>query len=347
MSATFQPHRLLIGGHLQTLATTWTRPPNIPYAAVQHCVLLEDGDQIILHDDSPAQWRVGDPIVILLHGLCGCHNAPYMIRLAHKFGQCNVRVFRMDMRGCGAGRDLARGLPHSGRSSDLLAAISHVAKLAVDSPIWPIGISMGGNIVLKMLGEIDRGVLLPDFPAGTIARAAAVAPPIDPARCCRNMSRWLMRPYGHYFIRKLRSRVPLLVRERDDWKAIKWTPKPRTLWDFDDLVTAPLSGFQGVEDYYAQAASAPLVSAIAVPTLVLASQDDPIIPIACLRDAQWSPAVDFCTTRRGGHVGFIGHQKLSTGDRHWMDSKLLDWFGMSPCNESQSKVRRTLVQCSP
>ena len=102
---------------------------------------------------------------------------------------------------------------------------------------------------------------------------------------------------------------------------------PRTLWDFDELVTAPLSGFDSAEHYYTQAASAPLVSAIEIPTMVLASEDDPIIPIACLRDADWPATVELHTTRRGGHVGFIGFETLPTGDRHWMDAKLLSWFG--------------------
>ncbi|WP_218934471.1 YheT family hydrolase [Rosistilla ulvae] len=326
VSLSFQPHPLLLGGHLQTLATTLIPTPQIPYKATQHRVVLDDEDQIVLHDDTPPGWTAGQPVAILLHGLCGCHGASYMIRMADKMNRCGVRVFRMDMRGCGAGRDLARELPHSGRSGDLLAAITRIAELCDDSPIWPIGISMGGNILLKMLGEIGKGILVPEFPADRIARAAAVAPPIDPARCCRNMSRWMMRPYGLYFIRKLRSRVAPLVEQRDDWRAINWNPHPRTLWDFDGLVTAPLSGFRDVEDYYAQAAAAPLASGIAVPTMILASEDDPIIPIGCLRDADWPGHVELHTTRRGGHVGFIGGRQLETGDRYWMDAKLLNWF---------------------
>lgn len=329
MSLSFRPHPLLIGGHLQTLATTILPVPQVPYRATQHRVALDDGDQIVLHDDCPAAWTPGQPVAILLHGLCGCHGASYMIRMADKLNRHGVRVFRMDMRGCGAGRDLAGGLPHSGRSGDLFAAVTRVAALSDDSPIWPIGVSMGGNIVLKMLGEIGRGILVPEFSAERITRAAAVAPPIDPARCCRNMSRWMMRPYGRYFIRKLRERVAPMVEQREDWQAINWNPHPKTLWDFDDLVTAPLSGFDGVEDYYAQAASAPLASAIAIPTMILASEDDPIIPIGCLRDADWPSHVELHTTRRGGHVGFIGGRQLDTGDRYWMDAKLLHWFGFT------------------
>jgi len=116
------------------------------------------------------------------------------------------------------------------------------------------------------------------------------------------------------------------VAQRSDWQAIPWNPVPRTLWDFDDLVTAPLSGFDGVDDYYAQAASAPLASHISVPTMILLSEDDPIIPIGCFHDVQWPEYVQLRISRRGGHVGFIGMRKLHTGDRYWMDAQLMDWF---------------------
>src|SRR5262245_55436276 len=117
-STLFRPHFLLRGGHAQTLAGVFlgrrAGESVGPRPAVQCQVALADGDRIVLHDNSPSGWREGDRVALLIHGLCGCHASPYMVRIARKLTGRGVRTFRMDLRGCGAGLALARLPYHSG-----------------------------------------------------------------------------------------------------------------------------------------------------------------------------------------------------------------------------------------
>ena len=100
----FKPYRLLAGGHRQTLAACYLTPKSEVTATVQHHIRLDDGDQLVLHDDCPPQWQLGDLTAMLVHGLCGSHRSRYMIRITNKLHARGVRVFRLDLRGSGAGR---------------------------------------------------------------------------------------------------------------------------------------------------------------------------------------------------------------------------------------------------
>ncbi len=212
----FWPHPLLPSGHLQTLAASLLPAPKITYAAKPLPVDLGDGDTVVLHDDRPAGWRESAPAVLLVHGLCGSHAAPYMVRMSHLLNRRGCRTFRLDMRGCGASRDLCQEASHAGRSGDLLVALKQIASLCPHSPLQLVGVSLGGNQVLKLLGELchrtdaanpvtcadDLKVLK------RIQRAAVVAPPVDLTRCTDNLERWSMQPYSRYFIRRLLRQVP-------------------------------------------------------------------------------------------------------------------------------------------
>ena len=110
----FRPHPLLRGGHRQTLAGAFWPRGRVDYQAEQHRIALPDGDQVVLHDDCPADWKNGERCVLLVHGLGGCHSSPYMVRLVTKLKAAGRRVFRLDMRGCGAGLRLAQRPGHAG-----------------------------------------------------------------------------------------------------------------------------------------------------------------------------------------------------------------------------------------
>ncbi len=166
--------------------------------------MLDDGDQIVLHDDCPDGWRPGDRAALLIHGLAGCHESGYMVRIAHKLHAAGVRAFRMDLRGCGAGAALARLPYHSGRSEDARAALVAIAELAGGSPTTLVGFSLGANIALKLLGELGQAK------CGNLDSAMAVCPPIDLAACSRQIARGGNRLYDRHFVhlllRQLRRR---------------------------------------------------------------------------------------------------------------------------------------------
>ena len=318
----FDPHRWIRGGHLQTLISIRAGAA-ITLQPQCHQVEVSDADAIMLHDDQPANWEPGSPAMLLVHGLSGCHAAPYMLRLADRFLRMGMRVFRMDMRGCGAAAGLCRQVTHAGRSEDVMAAMESIAKITESGPLFVTAISMGGNQTLRGLGRVGGGLDGPPDWFHRVDGAAVVAPPIDLARCSRNMNRLRMRPYNYYFIRSLLSRVPTLVAEREDYQRQLRQGRPRTLWQLDDQITAPLSGFRDAAEYYHEASAHRVIEHLPVRTLVLVAKDDPLVPVGCFVDepSRWSAQAELVVMPTGGHVGFIDRR-----GQCWLDEVLTEWF---------------------
>lgn len=314
----FRPAPLLRNPHVQTILAAYYPVRGFPYTAVQHPLELADGDRVVLHDDRPPDWQPGERVALLLHGLGGCHGSPYMIRIAGKLAQRGVRVFRMDLRGCGAALWLARRPGHAGRSDDVRAALHYLAGVCPGSPVSLVGFSMSGNIVLKLMGEIG------DAPPGGLDNCLAVSPPVDLRRCCMNIRSGLNRMYDRNFLRMLEERVRQLRRRMPREFAPRGPMPMRSLYDFDDQFTAPLSGFGNADEYYARSSALRLLADIRLPTRILSAADDPLIPAIMLREAHRSPMVDLHLTDHGGHLGFFA----ATGadpDRHWLDWRVVDW----------------------
>jgi predicted alpha/beta-fold hydrolase len=267
-----------------------------------------------LHDDRPPDWRASDRSVLLIHGLAGSHESGYMQRISRHLNARGIRAFRLDLRNCGAGVGLAKLPYHSGRSEDAAAALEAIARLAPDSPATLVGFSLGANITLKLLGE------LAGRPCGQLDSAVAVCPPTDLAACSRRISLSTNRLYDRYFV----SRLLRQLRSARFTQGAVPRRVPRTLWEFDDTFTAVVCGFGTAEDYYSAASSAPLISRIAIPTLILASRDDPMIPSSTLEEMAMPPAVELRLTDHGGHLGFVGRRGVDA-DRRWMDWRVVDW----------------------
>jgi predicted alpha/beta-fold hydrolase len=318
----FKSHAWIRGGHLQTIFSVGQRE-SPPTGTVQHIVKLADGDSIVLHDDQPESWSEGEPVLLLLHGLSGCHGSPYMVRLANRFVNRGWRIFRMDMRGCGSAQALARQLSHAGRSDDLIAGITSMANQTQFGPMHVMGVSLGANQLLRAMGRIGAGIdAKPDW-FGRLTRIAAVSPPLDLQRCSDNMNRFSRRIYNHYFIRHLLSRIPEQVLARDDCQRILAGPRPRTLRELDDRMTAPLSGYAEAAEYYQDASACFVAKENPVTTLIVAAADDPIVPVECFTDPkqQFSPSTTLLVSKGGGHNGFIGPRKTS-----WIDALVQQWF---------------------
>jgi len=317
--APFTPHPLLRSGHQQTIFTSYFRGRLPPYRAAPHFVDLPDGDQIVLHDDCPREWRAGERVALLLHGVAGCHGSPYLVRVAAKLNEVGVRTFRMDLRGCGAGMKLAQQIGHAGRSEDARAAAAFLADLCPHSPCTIIGFSMGANITLKLLGECHA-----DWPEN-LDSGVAIAPPIDLVCCGQNIDRGFNRVYS----RKFASLLYNFVQQRREFmprlRELNLRPIPRSIVDFDNRVTAPLSGYHDVWDYYRQASSAPSLRNVRVPTLIITARDDAVIPIRMFERADFSAATQLVVTQYGGHVAFYG-RRSSDPDRWWIDWRIIEWM---------------------
>lgn len=317
LSSTFYPHPLLRGGHFQTIAAAYLPGPRCVYKARQRLVTLADGDRLVLHDDCPAGWQPGDRVALLIHGLSGCHQSPYMTRLAARLEEAGVRTFRMDLRGCGAGLALARLPYHSGRSEDAAAALEAIAEVCPSSPAALVGFSMGGNITLKLLGELR------DRPCGQLDRAVAICPPIDLAPAVEQLHRPRNRLYERHFIRRLVRAVRERERAIPDLPVTDFGRLPRSIWEFDDVFTAPVCGFGNAANYYRQAGAIRVAEGIRLPALVIAAEDDPLVPVAPLDRLRALPSVELRITPHGGHVAYIGWRE---GGRRWLDEQIIRWI---------------------
>lgn len=313
----FRPHPLLPGGHAQTLAGVYLPGRRYPYRAAAHRVALDDGDQIVLHEDTPPTWQPGGRAALLVHGLGGCHQSGYMVRLAAKLVHRGVRVFRMDQRGCGAGFLLAQNPYHSGRQADVAQALAFIARRCAGSPVALVGYSLAGNLALNLAADCAAAP-----PAG-LDCVIAVNPPVDLARASAALAQRGNRLYDRHFVRTLCGRLRRRARLRG--QPFPLPHRPRSLREFDDLYTAPRSGFGTAENYYRLCSPAGRLNQIRLPTHILTSRDDPFVPVEPLLEARRSDAIRLVLTDHGGHLGYIA-RRGDDPDRRWMDWRLVEWI---------------------
>jgi len=316
----FEPAPWCANGHLQTLAGAyWGAAPRLPTESRRHWIVLDDGDWLALHDNSPADWRAGDRCALLVHGLAGCHQSRYLVRMTAKLNARGLRVFRLDLRGCGAGRNRASQPYHAGRWEDIDAAVRKTHAITGAAPLGLCGFSLGGSLVLRWLGETAV------TPEARVLRALAVSPPVDLLAASESIARAANGFYDRYFARTLYEQV----RGSTQWNSASPLARrggaPARLLEFDDLYTAPLCGFESAERYYRTQCAALVADRIRTPTLVLAAEDDPLIPVDSLRRLPSSTLLRLHVEPRGGHLGFVAG-RTSDADRHWLDWRVVDWL---------------------
>jgi predicted alpha/beta-fold hydrolase len=302
--------------HLQTLLAFFLPGPAFGHPTRTHVLHLPDGDGMVLHDSVPESWLAGGPIAVLVHGLTGSHASPQISRLALALVDHGHRVVRLDLRGCGLGLPLARGFYHGGCSDDVRAALREVHQWSPASPITLVGVSLGGNIVLKLAGEMAEHTV------PGLDRVAALAPPIDLEACVRLLDRPSNRMYEQFFVRELVAAAQRRQRCFPDLPPLR-LPRRLTMRIFDDLYTAPRRGFADSLDYYRRASAHPLIPRIQVPAFLMAAADDPFIAIEPFRSLQAPAHVEVRLLRRGGHLGFLGWD--GHGGIRWAERRLLEW----------------------
>lgn len=295
----FRPALWLPGAHAQTMAGRVIRDTRATGLRRER-IDTPDGDFLDL--DFTPLVRSGRPIVLLLHGLEGSSRRGYALNTYRSLGEYGVGCVGLNFRSCsGEPNRLARSY-HSGETGDLRFVIDLLAERFPDSPLGIVGFSLGGNALLKWLGE---------EPAATAARITAcvgVSVPYDLAACERAldstaMGRFYVRRFLATLIEKVNAKAGLLENRID----LERARNARTFREFDDAVTAPVHGFDGVDDYYARSSCAPVVHRIRVPVLLIHADDDPFMPGEA---APWTairanPATQSVVTPHGGHVGFI------------------------------------------
>lgn len=252
----------------------------------------------------PTTGSTSTPHVVFLHGLEGGVHSHY---IANLFAEAAQRHWSADLilfRGCATELNRARRFYHSGETTDLDFAIRRMIAERPEAPIGLIGVSLGGNVLLKWLGESQ-----PSSIPAQVRGAVAVSVPFDLARGCQYLSRGFSRVYERFFLRSLLAKTRRKLESHPDLCDAAALNRVRTLWDFDDVVTAPVHGFRDALDYYTKSSSIQFLHAIRVPTLLLSARDDPFLPPDVLDAVQSiaseNPALQIEFVRRGGHVGFI------------------------------------------
>jgi hypothetical protein len=317
----FRPWFWLRNPHLQTILAVVGKGSAFPHATVRRRVRLADGDHLVMHDTSPPSWRPSDPVAVLVHGLGGNHRSGGIVRLGRLLFGRGVRIVRLDLRGTGAGFALARGSYNAGCSADVRAALMTVHALAPTSPLWLAGISLGGNVVLKLAGEAG------EHPVPNLERVAAIAPPVDLERCLALLTHRRNRIYERHFVGELLTQARRRARLFPEQPLPRFPRRP-SLRTFDDLYTAPRAGFRDAAEYYARSSSAQFVPHILVPTLILAARDDPFIPAEPIEGLVRPDHVAVRLTDHGGHGGFLGAD--GAGGICWGERAVAAWLISDP-----------------
>jgi hypothetical protein len=303
----FRPRAPWWGGDLQTLRNFFLPGPDRLDRFAQERLLLPladgTGDRLAAMLARPVQPPASPlPLILLVHGLSGNEASFYMVRTAvHLLGQ-GYSVLRLNQRGAGPSRPLCRLQYHAGRTADLACAVEALPASLTTQGIVAIGYSLGGNLLLKYLGETGA--------ASRFRAAVSVSAPLDLVATSRRMMRPRNRVYERYLLSAMKreSVAPGAELTAEERRAIG---QARSIWMFDDRFTAPRNGFAGADEYYRRNSSGFFLDGIAVPTLMIQALDDPWIPVEPYRRYAWArnPNLVPLLAGSGGHVGFIGSDR--------------------------------------
>ncbi len=317
IKSSFKSAWWLPNSHLQTLWSALFR--RIPDLKLNNLSLtLDDGDFIDLGVSQNIAGQTNDrPIVLILHGLEGSLLSPYAKPLIKTLQEQGYGVYFMHFRGCsGEPNALARSY-HSGETEDLQFVVNYLNKKHQRKLHSIIGFSLGGNVLLKWLGEQQ-------YQAATQS-AIAISVPFLLADAAKRMNKGFSKIYQMHLISRLQRKY------RDKFRAI---PSPlsvnihklNTFHDFDHHITAPLHGFKNGKDYYQQCSSRQFIKTIKKPTLILHAEDDPFMyPNSIPRADELSEKVELELSKKGGHVGFVSG-KLPWKAQYWIDKRIIEWL---------------------
>jgi predicted alpha/beta-fold hydrolase len=298
----FEPHQVFTGGHAQTLAAfAWPRRRQFKTVRDQERLFQTAPDVKVLAHCRWQENRSAHPTMIIWHGIEGSSESTYMLSMAQKSFSAGFNVIRMNLRTCGGTEHLTSTIYHGGLTEDLRAVVSELIEHDRLSRLFLVGVSLGGNMVLKLAGEYGD-----DAPPEVLA-VSAISPSVDlqaSARLILKRSNWL---YQQDFVRRLKHRLRVKHKLFPDQYDVNGLSSVKTLREFDDRYTSRAHGFDGADDYYYRASSIRVIDKIRVPTLIIHAEDDPFIPFAPMLDPAITnnPYILLIATKQGGHVAFI------------------------------------------
>lgn len=315
----YSPAWWLPEGHSQTLwGKLARRRRTLPLH--REVISTPDGDEVELCSYAGPP---GAPHLLLLHGLEGSLRSHYSNGILSAAADAGWSAHLMLFRSCGANVNLTRRFYHSGETSDARQIIGKLASEFPESDLCLVGVSLGGNVLLKLLGEDPAAI--PE----NVRAAAAISVPYDLARSAETISHGFSRVYQRFFLGTLKTKLVEKRKVFSDLPDVDKIARLKTMVAFDDLVTAPLHGFEDASDYYRKSSAFRFLGGIRLPTLLVSAYDDPFLPRDILEkvsvEARKNPALHIDFHQRGGHVGFISG-RFPWSARYYAEQRILDFF---------------------
>jgi len=317
---TFEPHPLLRNPHAQTLAATFLprRFSRLP-PSVSRDFETEPGTRIRgeCHWQAVPQER---PTLVLVHGLEGSCESGYMLGLAERAFLAGWNAVRLNQRNCGGTEALTPTLYNSGLSGDYRAVLYELIERDTLARVFFAGYSMGGNLVLKMAGEL-AGAAPPQ-----LRGVAGVCATIDLAQCADAIALPGNFIYEEHFVRNLEKRMRRKAALFPGKFDLGPLARVRTVREFDDVITARYCGFRDASDYYERSSALRVAAGIRVPTLIVTAQDDPFVPFAIFSDHAITNNANIrvIAPEHGGHCAFVSRH---SGDaRYWAEACVMEFF---------------------
>jgi len=324
IESSFSPPTALKPAWMQTIAPAVLRRIQ-PTPCTVEMLHLSDGDVLELAWHPPAATQPHTPtlprgLVVVTHGLEGSHESTYVLGLARALTGAGFLVLAWSMRGCGREPNRLATWYHSGKSDDLMAVMTHARARYPALDLFAVGISVGGNILCKLLGEQSQQGI-PD-----ISAAVAVSSPLDLRGSAETLAHSSRRIYMEYLLRPLRARIREKAQRFPHLFSVDKLDAIRSFHEFDELYTAPLHGFRSVDEYWDTCSGRHYLPAITTPLLIVTAQDDPFLSPLCFpRELASSSATLFLESPlHGGHVGFIDSLAMRTS---WLERRVVKFIG--------------------
>ena len=303
----FKPLWYLKNPHLQTLLANFMHPELPPLT--RKTLQLEDGDTLEL-----AYGRAtGANRVLIVHGLEGSITSSYAQRLIYRLDQQNIAFVFMFFRGCNGKPNNKLRSYHSGDTGDIAAVINHLKQQGTRK-IALVGYSLGGNVVLKYMGE--------NKPDEVVVCASAISVPLLLADCSARMNRGFSRLYQFVLLKRLIKKVQQKRQRFLDANILTDPIKMKTFRTFDDTYTAPIHGFEDAQDYYHRSSARQFLPRINKPTLIIHAKDDPFMTTDVIpENDELSPQTTLELSEHGGHVGFLGGRWFKP--EPWLEQRII------------------------
>ena len=301
----FNPVWWAFNGHVHTVASSFSSVLPVEVSTIE----IETPDDDFLEIDV-YNLENEKPIVALFHGLEGSSQRFYIRNLIHDLSLIGISSVALNFRGCGTKMNNKPRFYHSGETSDYALFFDWIKTRFPNKPIYAVGFSLGGNALIKYLGEGNEN--------HPVQKAVAVSPPYDLRGGSLNLEKGFNKIYTYRFIQTLRDKLKAKKEQFPELPSFSGN----SIYDFDNQVTAPIHGFKDADHYYEECSSKNFLSSVKTPLLIIHSKQDTLCPLefAPFDDIAGNPNIETIFTEKGGHVGFI------SSPRNWLNQTIISWL---------------------